>query len=78
LFNSCYGENSIRIGENVLNFFPARVYVGLVDLAEIIINLANCNSSKITVVEIDKTDFGITDALCVYADIIKPNFFGDS
>jgi len=36
LLNSCIGENSLRIGENVVSHFPNRVYNGLEDLAETI------------------------------------------
>jgi len=44
LINSCIAENSLRIGENVVSHFPNRVYNGLEDLAEIIMNTANCSN----------------------------------
>ena len=34
LFNSCHGENSIAVDENVVSYFPARVYDGIEDLAK--------------------------------------------
>jgi len=48
LFSSCYGLNSVRIDNNVVSHFPARVYNGLEDLADTI-NPANCRTSRITV-----------------------------
>ena len=41
LFDSCYRENFIRIGDNVVSHLPARVYNGLEDLAEKIMNPIN-------------------------------------
>jgi len=49
MFKSCYGENSITIGNNVVLQFPARVYNGLEDLAETIMNLTNCPTSRIDI-----------------------------
>ena len=34
LFNSCYGENSVKNDNHVVSHFPARVYNGLENLAE--------------------------------------------
>jgi len=39
LFNSCYGENSVKIDNHVVSHFSARVYNGLEDLAETICTL---------------------------------------
>jgi len=49
LFNSCYGENSVKIDNHIVSHFPARVYIynGLEDLAETIMNPANCHTSRI-------------------------------
>jgi len=33
---------TVRIGENEVSFFPTRVYNGLEDLAETIMNSASC------------------------------------
>ena len=41
LFNSCHGENSITLGDNLVSYFPARVYDGIEDLAKTIMNPAN-------------------------------------
>jgi len=77
LFNSCYGENSIRICENVKSHFPARVYNGLEDFAETIMKATNCRTPKITVSVKDKTDFTTPEPLHVYTYIIKTNLFGN-
>ena len=37
LFNSCRGENSIMFDENLVSYFPVRVYNGIDDLADTII-----------------------------------------
>jgi len=29
LFNSCYGENSVKIDNHIVSHFPARIYKGL-------------------------------------------------
>jgi len=47
LFNTYYGENSVKIDNHVVCHFPARVYNGLEDLVETIINPANCRASRI-------------------------------
>jgi len=46
LFNSCYGENSVQIDNHIVSHFPARIYNGLEDLAEKIMNPANCHNSR--------------------------------
>ena len=47
LFSSCRGETSIVINENFVSSFPARVYNGIEDLAENIMNLSNCRTSLV-------------------------------
>jgi hypothetical protein len=76
LFNSCYGNNSIRIDDKVISYFPACVYNGLEDLAATIMNPANCHSSRITLK--DSCNYATPETIYVYTDIIKPNFVGDS
>ena len=49
LFNLCYGENSVLIDIHVVSQFPARVYNGLEDLDETIMNPANSSTSRITI-----------------------------
>ena len=78
LFNSCYGENSVKIDNHVVSHFPARVYNGLEDLAETIMNPANRHTSRITVSLTDNPDFSTPEPVYVYTAIIKPNLFGDS
>ena len=75
---SCYGDNSIRIDDNVISYFPARTYNGLEDLATTIMNPANCHSSKITVTTKDNSNYNTPETIYVYTDIIKPNLVGDS
>jgi len=33
LFNSCRGEDSVMVNENLISYFPARLYNGIDDLA---------------------------------------------
>jgi hypothetical protein len=73
LFNSCYEDNSIRIDENVVSYFPTRVYNGIEDLAETIMNPASSHSSRITVMTQDNSNYAIPETVYVYTDIIKPN-----
>jgi hypothetical protein len=50
----------------VVSLFPARVYNGLEDLAETILNRANCRNSKITVCLKDNPDFITPEPVYVY------------
>jgi len=66
LFNSCYGENSVKIDNHIVFHFPARIYNGLEDLAETIMNPANCRTSEITVSLKDNPDFTTPDpVMCI-------------
>jgi hypothetical protein len=58
--------------------FPARVYNGLEDLTQTILDFANCRTSKVTVALKDNLDFIAPEPVYVYTDIIKPNLVGDS
>jgi len=49
LFHSCYGKNSVKIDNHVVSHFPVRVCNGLADLAETIMNPANCCTSRINI-----------------------------
>ena len=73
LINSCIGENSLRIRDNMVSHFPNRVCNGLEDLAEQIMKPANCHSNKITVPMKDNYDLASPEPVYVYTDIIKPN-----
>jgi len=66
LFNSCYGEYSVEFDNHVVSHFPARVYNGLEELAETIMNPANCRTSWITVLLKDNPDFTTPEPVCVY------------
>ena len=62
----------------MVSLFPNRVYNGLEDLAEKIMNSANCHSNKLNVPMKDNYDFASAGTVCVYTDIVKPNLAGDS
>jgi len=78
LFNSCYGENSVKIDNHIVSHFPARIYNELEDLALTIMKPANCLISRITVSLKDNPDFTTPEPVYVYTDIIKPNLVGNS
>ena len=78
LFNSCRGENSIMVDEHLVSNFPARVYNGIDDLAETIMNPANCHSSTVNLSTKDNFNFIQPEPVHIYTDIIKPNLVGDS
>jgi len=78
LVSSCRGENSIVINENLVSYFPARVYNGIEDLAETIMNPANCRTSLVMLPTKDNLNFTQPEPVYVYTDIIKPNLVGDT
>ena len=78
LFNSCRGENSVIVNENLVSYFPARTYSDINDLAETIINPSNCCSSTVNVSSKDNFNFAQPEPVYVYTDIMKPNLVGDS
>jgi len=62
-------ENSLRIRDNLVSHFPNRVYNGLEDLTETIMNPANCHSNKVSMPMKDNYSFAFTRAclcLCRY------------
>ena len=77
LFNSFRGENSIIVNENLVSYFTARVYRGIDDLAETIMNPANCRSSTVNRSTKDNFNFAQPEPVYIYTDIIKPNLIGD-
>ena len=67
------------IDENlVLSCFPPRVYNGINDLAETIMNPANCRSSTVILHTKENLKFTQPEPVYVYTNIIKPNFVGDT
>ena len=78
LFKSCRGENSIVVKENLISYFPSRVYASIDDLAETIMNPANLRSSTLKYPIKDNINFAYPEPVYVYTDIIKPNLVGDS
>jgi hypothetical protein len=69
----CYEDNSIRIDDNVISYFPARIYNGVEDLATTIMNPNNCHSSKSTLTTNDNCNYDKPETIYVFTDIIKPN-----
>ena len=78
LFNSCLGENSITVDDDVVSYFPACVYDGIEDLAKTIMNPGNCRTSRVTLFAKDTFNFALPEPVYIYRDIIKPNLIGDS
>jgi len=78
LFNSCRGENSIMFDENLVSYFPVRVYNGIDDLADTIIIPVNWYSSTVNLYTKEKFNYTQPEPVYIYTDIIKPNLFGDS
>jgi hypothetical protein len=62
--------------DNVVSQFHNLVYNGLENLAETIMNTANCNSSRVNVSVKDNSDFDLPEPVYVYTNIIKPNLVG--
>ena len=77
-FNSCNGENSITVEDDVVSYFPARVYDGIQDLAKTVVNPANCCTSRVALFSKDNFDFALHETVYIYTDIIKPNLDVDS
>ena len=71
-------ENSLRIRDNVVSHLPNHVYNGLEDLAETIMNPANCHSTRVNVSVKDNYDFASPEPVYVYTDIVERNLVGDS
>jgi hypothetical protein len=65
LINTCYGDNSLKINEHVVSYFPKRVYNGLEDLAETIMNPANCHSSRVPRPAQDNWEFATPEPVYV-------------
>ena len=66
------------INENFVSYFPARPYNGIEDLAETIMNLANCRTSLVMIPTKDNLYFTQPETVYVYTDIIEPNLVGDT
>ena len=73
LFNSCYGENSVIIDNHIVSHIPGRIYNGLEDLAETIMNPAKWSTYRITVSLKDNPDFTTLGPVYMYTDIIETN-----
>ena len=66
------------VNENLVSYFPARVYNGIDDLTETIMNPAICPSSTVNLSRKDNFNFTQPEPVYIYTDIIKPNLVGDS
>ena len=66
------------INGNIVSYFPARVYNGVEDLAETIMDPANCRTSLVIVPTKENLNFARTEPVYVYTDIIRPNLVGDT
>ena len=66
------------IGENMPSHFPVKVYNGVEDLVETIMNPSNCCSFRVTLVVKDNFDFALSEPVYVYTDVIKTDLVGDS
>jgi hypothetical protein len=64
--------------ENLVSYFSAHIYNGIDDLAETIMNPANCRSYAVNISTKDNFNFAQPEHVYVYTDIIKPNLVGDS
>ena len=65
------------VKENV-SYFPSRAYASIDDLAETIMNPANCRSSTVKHSLKDNTNIAHPEPVYVYRDIIKPKLSGDT
>jgi len=66
------------IDENLVSYFPARVYNGIEDLTETIMNPANCHSFTVNLSTNGYFNFTQPEPVYIYTGIIKPYLFGDS
>jgi len=64
--------------ENLVSYFPARAYNSVDELAETIVNPANCRSSTVNLPTKDNFNFAQPEPGYVYTYIIKRNLVGDS
>jgi hypothetical protein len=61
MFNSCRGENSFMVKENLVPYFLVRVYNIIEDLSQTIMNSANCRSSRVNLSTKDNFNFAQPD-----------------
>jgi len=66
------------LNENLVSYFPARVYNDIEDLAQAIMNPHNCRSSTVNLYKKDNFHFAQPEPVYIYTDIIKPTLVGDS
>ena len=71
-------KKSIIVKENLISYFPLCEYDSVVDLAEIIMNPANCRSSTVIRFIKDNINFIQLEPVYFYTYIIKPNLIADS
>jgi hypothetical protein len=66
------------VKENLVSYIPSRAYASIDDLAETIMNPANCRSSTVKHSIKDNINFAHSEPVCVYTDDTKPNLVADS
>ena len=66
------------INENLVSYLPARVCNGIEDLAETIMDPANCRTSIVMLPTNDNLNLSQPEPVHVYTDIIKPNLVADT
>jgi len=66
------------VNENLIFYTPSRAYDSIDDLAETIMNPANCRFSTLKHSIKDNINFAHPALVYVYTDILKPNVLGDS
>ena len=62
----------------MLSQFPIIVYNRVEDFVETIMTPSNCRSSRVTLAVKDNSDITLPEPVCIYTDIMKPNFVGYS
>jgi hypothetical protein len=65
------------VKETFVSNFQSRAYDNINDIAETIMNPANCLSSTVKHSIKDNINFAHPEPVYVYTDIIKPNLVGD-
>jgi len=66
------------VNKNLVFLFPTRAFNGIEDLADTIMNHANCHSSTVNLSTKDNFDFAQPEPVYNYTDIIKPNLVANS
>jgi hypothetical protein len=71
LLGVCYGQILLQIGEKLVSHLPVQVYNRFEDLADTIMNSANCHSLGVNLLETDKSDFATNEPVYVYTILLN-------